>query len=94
MNEQITLISKKTEGNGFSITETEIKKTVYCDEKSVGQKEFFSAEAKGIKAEYMVEVWSFEYNGSTVAEYKGNLYTVYRTFKKDDRLELYLGRTI
>lgn len=97
MNEQVTLISVTSSGNSFDRKETEIRNTVFCTEKNVGQKEFYEAEARGLKAEYQLEVWAQDYNGEKRAEYgtdeenKPKPYKIYRTFKKGDKFELYLA---
>ena len=97
MNEQVTLITVVSSGNGFNRTETETRNTVFCTEADMGRREFFDAEASGIKAEYKLNVWSHEYNGETVVEYgtdkDGNpkRYKVYRTHNVGDEIELYLA---
>lgn len=91
MNEQLTLISVTAKGNSFSRTETEKRTTVFCTEKSIGQKEFFAAEAQGLKAEYKLEMWAFEYSGEKFAEYKNQKFSVYRTYKVNDKMEIYLA---
>lgn len=97
MNEQVTLISITSSGNSFDRIETKNSNTVFCTEKSVGQKEFFDAEARGFKAEYQLDIWSQDYKGEKIAEYgtdedgKPKQYKIYRTFKKGDMIELYLA---
>lgn len=97
MNEEVTLIAVTSSGNSFDRKQTIIRNTVFCAEKSVGQKEFFSAEARGLKAEYQLDIWAQDYNGEETAEYgtdkdgKPKQYKIYRTFKKGDKLELYLA---
>lgn len=97
MNEQVTLVSVKSSGNSFDRIETKFRNTVFCTEKNVGQQEFFEAEARGVKAEYQLEIWAQDYNGEKIAEYgvddsgKPKQYKIYRTFKKGDKLEIYLA---
>ncbi len=91
MQEQVTLITIVSSGNGFNRTEKETRKTIFCTEYNVGRREFFSAEASGIKAEYKLNVWSHEYGGETIAEYKNNRYKIYRTHTVGDEIELYLA---
>lgn len=97
MNEQVTLISVTSSGNGFNRTEDEARNTIFCTEHDVSRREFFDAEANGIKAEYKLNVWSHEYNGETIAEYgtdedgKAKRYKIYRTHGLGDEIELYLA---
>ena len=97
MQEQVTLIKISSSGNGFNRTEKETRNTIFCTEYNVGRREFFSAEASGIKAEYKLNVWSHEYGGETIAEYgtdkngKAKRYKIYRTHKVGDEIELYLA---
>ncbi len=92
MDEIIILISKGeryTDENGnekFEIAETEIFATV----RNVGQREFAAASQIGLKPEFMVEIWDFEYNGAETIKFRDKLYSVYRTYQKGDKLELYL----
>ncbi len=97
MNEQVTLISVDSEGNSFNRIETETRNTIFCTEHNVGRREFFDAEARGIKSECKLCVWSQEYNGETIAEYgvdkngKPKRYKIYRTYKVGEEIELYLA---
>ena len=97
MNEQVTLISVNTNGNGFNRTEQEDRRTVFCRESNIGRREFFDAEANGIKAECKLNVWYQEYKGETIAEYgvdksgKAKRYKIYRTHKVGEEIELYLA---
>lgn len=92
MDETVILIGKDeryTDENGnekFKNRETEIFGTVT----SVGQREFAAASQMGLKPELMVEIWSFEYNGEEELKLGDRLYSIYRTYQKGDRLELYL----
>ena len=61
---EITLIEQ------INDTETE-ETTIFCEVDSITQSEFEAAGQKDIKPSYKFTVWSFEYNGQTEAEYKG-----------------------
>lgn len=64
---------------------------VYGIKKSIGSKEFFNAGQRGLKAEFVAEINSFEYNGEKNVEIGGCKYTVYRTYtNKNEKIELYL----
>lgn len=83
MNEILTLISR--EPGSDSIT----KRDVFCKVASIGQAEFYQSyavdvhpEAKFILADYL------EYNGETLADYNGKRYTILRTYRTGQALEL------
>lgn len=70
----------------FESAETEIFGII----RNIGQREFTAASQIGLKPEFMVEIWDFEYNGAETIKYRDKLYSIYRTYQKGDRLELYL----
>ena len=83
MNEILTLISR--EPGTDSIT----KRDVFCKVASIGQAEFYQSyavdvhpEAKFILADYL------DYNGETLADYNGKRYTILRTYRTGQELEL------
>lgn len=83
MNETITLIAR-TPG-----TDEITKRTVLCGLRSIGQTEFYQAnavdihpEAKFVLADYL------DYNGETLLDYNGQRYHVLRTYRDGQRLEL------
>ena len=88
----IVLIGKGksfTDENGnekIETTETEIFGVIG----NIGQREFAAASQMGLKPEIMVEIWGFEYNGEENLKLGDKLYSIYRTYQKGDKLELYL----
>ena len=83
MNEVLTLISRAPGSD--SIT----KRDVFCRVASIGQAEFYQSyavdvhpEAKFILADYL------EYNEETLADYNGKRYTILRTYRTGQALEL------
>lgn len=83
MNEAITLIAR-TPG-----TDNTTKRTVLCGLRSIGQAEFYQAnavdihpEAKFILADYL------DYAGETLLDYNGQRYHVLRTYRDGQQLEL------
>lgn len=83
MNEAITLIAR-TPG-----TDDIPKRTVLCGLRSIGQAEFYQAnavdihpEAKFILADYL------DYGGETLLDYNGQRYHVLRTYRDGQQLEL------
>lgn len=83
MNEILTLISR--EPGTDSIT----KRDAFCKVASIGQAEFYQSyavdvhpEAKFVLADYL------DYNGETLADYNGKRYTILRTYRTGQELEL------
>lgn len=68
-------------------------KTVYADVASVTRSEFFTAGQNGLNPAYKITMFAYDYNGEDEVEYKGNRYSVYRTFfGRNDTIELYTER--
>lgn len=83
MNEVITLIFR-TPG-----TDDITKRDVFAGLRSIGQAEFYQAnavdihpEAKFVLADYL------DYNGETLLDYNGQRYHVLRTYRDGQQLEL------
>jgi len=85
LSEEITLIQAEftdaTDGDGFTIPTLGERTTVFCFQKSVGFNEFFKAKQAGYTEQMKVDVYAFEYDGQTVAEYEGKQYRILRTYK-------------
>lgn len=68
---------------------------VLAEKASVTGKEFFNAEgdrATGIKPKLCMRLRTFEYKGEKLCEYGGVVYSVYRTYDRQDGItELYLS---
>ena len=78
-------------GRGDSV----IQRKVLADKASVTGQEFFNASsdrAIGIKPKLCMRLRSFDYRGEKLCEYAGVIYSVYRTFDRQDGItELYLS---
>lgn len=73
-------------------TETQTKTEVFAMVNSVTMSEFYQAGLQGFKPDYRFSVWMTEYNDQELVEYKGKVYSVYRTYRRDDgRIELYVN---
>lgn len=82
----IKLLIKK---NKAEYQETEVMAKI----NPVGRDEFAAAGQKGYKAEFMLEVWAFEYSGQKEAMVDGERYAIYRTYgpKSNGKMELYVS---
>ena len=69
------------------------KRTVYGKEESIGQKEYFSAAATGLKPEKKITVFVGDYADEREAEVCGRVLDIYRTHFRnaDERMELYMS---
>jgi hypothetical protein len=86
----LKLIQKTMTQNelGYPIaTETEVE--VYCVVQSIGRAEYFNASKAGIVPEYTFVVNAVEYSGEDEVEYEGKRYSIYRTYRNNDFIELY-----
>lgn len=77
MTELLTLISGDT------------VRAVLCGTKSVGQKEFYAANATDFRPEIVFVLADYlDYNGEQLAEYNGQRYHILRTYRTGVQLEL------
>lgn len=93
MTDVITLIKQTSVKDKYGIsTVTETKRTVFCEVQSITQSEFYAAANTEFNPEYRFVVFFGDYEGETVAVYGGARYSIYRTFRTGDDLELYAER--
>lgn len=90
----ITLVTLTRTQDAYGIWRaTESSKQIFCQVDSVSQSEFFEAGRNGLNPEYRFTVFFGDYADEPIVIYKGNRYSVYRTYlRRDDRLELYVER--
>ena len=85
MNELLTLI-KQTDGG-------EDSRTVFCDLRSIGMKEFYEANARDFYPEKKFVLADYlEYDDEELVEYEGKRYRVLRTFRTGQELEIVVTR--
>ena len=76
MNEVITLVGEE-------------RRTVLAGLRSIGQSEFYQAQATGYRPELKFVLADYlDYNGETLIEHTGTLYRVLRTFRAGQELEI------
>ena len=95
MTDVITLITQTitTDKYGNEVVTTQ-DTDVFAEVDSVSQSEFFAAQDTELKPEYKFTVFFGNYNGQSLVEYEGETYSVYRTYRTGDNLELYVERKI
>lgn len=69
--------------------ETEILKEVFAEKRSISQQEFFNAGQTDIKPTKCFVIYSHEYNDERFLIYENKKYSIYRTYEKDEDIELY-----
>lgn len=71
----------------------ETRRDVFCNLSSVSASEWFEAGRAGLNAEHRATVFSYDYNGETIAELDGVRYGIYRTYLgRNETIELYMER--
>jgi hypothetical protein len=71
----------------------ETKREVFCGFRSIGMKEFYSANSTDYRPELkLVLADHLDYNGETLADYNGTRYRILRTYRAGQELELTLER--
>ena len=94
-SETIKLIKYDYIQNDFGVRDKReiTERQVFCHVDSVTGREYFEGGANGIKPEYRITMFKYDYDNEEVLEYKGVLYQVYRTyFSKNDMIELYVQK--
>ena len=83
----------KTQDNRGVWRETPVAREVMCQVDSVTQSEFFEGGRNGLNPELRFTMFYADYHDEPIVEYKGNTYSVYRTFyQRNDKVELYVER--
>lgn len=73
--------------------ETTTPRNVFAYVSSVGMNEFYQAGLQGMKPEYRFLIWTTEYEGEELLTYNDVVYSIYRTYLRDDgRVELYVTK--
>lgn len=88
MKESITFDSKNRPKVSYAET------IFYCNEKSIGQSEFYQSASVGFKPEIKLEAKLIDLTNVTHVKYNNTLYKILRTYKKEDIVELVLTSTV
>ena len=90
----IKLIKAVNTQDEYGIWREELtSRQVFCDVSSVSAAEFFEGGRNGLNPYFRITLFFADYEGETILEYKGETYSVYRTYqKRTDELELYVER--
>ena len=90
----INLISEsRTQDDYGRWIATKTSKQVMCQVDSITRAEFFEGGRNGLNPEFKFTMFFGDYHDEPIVEYKGNQYSVYRTYyRRDDLVELYVQR--
>lgn len=89
MNEIVTLIKRTWDGS----TQTETTRDVLCGLRSIGQQEFYEANATDFRPEMKIVLTDYlDYQDETLLSYNGTRYRVVRTYRAGQALELTVER--
>lgn len=69
--------------------ETETSRQIFCNKQSISMNEFYQAGQTDIKAAHKFVINSMDYKDEKRIRYKGKIFSIYRTFEKNDYIELY-----
>lgn len=95
MTDVVTLVKQTitTDRFGNEIA-TESTRKLYCEVDSISQSEFYSAANTELNPEYRFSVFFGDYQDEEICVYKGTRYSIYRTYRTGDYMELYAERKI
>lgn len=95
MTDVITLVAQtiSTDQYGNEVA-AEVETTVFCEVDSITQTEFYQAANTELNPEYKFTIFFGDYSGQPIVIYNGVRYAIYRTYRADDNLELYVERKI
>ena len=95
MTDVITLVAQtiSTDQYGNEVA-TEVETQVFCEVDSITQTEFYQAADTELNPEYKFTIFFGDYSGQPIVIYNGVRYAIYRTYRADDNLELYVERKI
>ena len=95
MTDVITLIARSVTVDAYGVEQvTETSRQIFCEVNSIQQSEFYAAADTELNPEYRFTVFFGDYEGESVLTYNSVRYSIYRTYRTGDDLELYAERKI
>jgi SPP1 family predicted phage head-tail adaptor len=87
--EVINFISTTETNDHGDLIKSKTKREVFANIKSIGQSEFYQAQAVGLKPEIKFVIADYEdYQNEKLLEYDGKEYQVMRTYRDGTKLEI------
>lgn len=88
MNELLTLVGRTLADDGYTVV-NEIRRDVFCRLASIGQTEFYQAQATDLRPELKFILADYlDYDGEYLCIYNDEWYRVIRTFRSGLALEI------
>ena len=85
----IDLIAADTESGVFDIPQTETKRRVFAEVRSVGYREFYLAQEQGLEPTHVFRLTDYaEYKNEPYLDYDGVRYRIIRTYTDGQTIEL------
>lgn len=96
MNEILTLIHVDVALDAYGDpVHTETRRDVFCEQLSIGQKEFYQAHAVGLQPEIKFKLADYlDYQNETRVEHNGQQYRVLRTYRAGQEIEITCYREV
>lgn len=95
MSDILILISQEITIDDYGNEEaTENKTTVFCEVSSISQSEFYASADTELQPEFRFSIFFGDYDNQDIVEYQGKRYSVYRSYRAGDYLELYVERKV
>lgn len=92
MSEVLTLVKRNYDGDGCTLLE-EVQREVFMRLASVGQSEFYQAQATDLRPELKFVLEDYlDYEGEYLCIYEGTWYRVIRTYRAGQELEVIVQR--
>ena len=93
ISDVITLVSETYTKNSYGVdVKTEQQTDVFCEVSSVSASEWFEGNRADLNPEYRFIVFFGDYDGQKTCIYNDIRYGIYRTYRANDRVELYAER--
>lgn len=84
------LISRTYTKDDYSnLVPTPNPREIICEEKSLSSSEYHNAKRDGLSPSLVLVTALVNYEGESILEYRGNTYSIYRTYVIGDNIELY-----
>lgn len=96
MADVLTLIRFDTELDAYGdAVHTEIRREIFAEQMSIGQKEFYQAHAVGLQPEIKFKLSDYlDYENEPLVEHEGQRYRVLRTYRTGQALEVTCYREV
>ena len=95
MTDVLTLVAQTVALDDYgNEVATETEREVFCEVDSITQSEFYQAANTELNPEHKFTIFFGDYEGESIVKYNGVRYSIYRTYRADDNLELYAERKI